>query len=75
MKDTQNIIMPLVVDNLGDSWSTSRVICPVTEITNVTQNNTDMYTKENLQQSFKIPNNNLDGRFEWAKQNHNNEIV
>ena len=37
-----------VVDN---SWSTSRVIGPVTEITNVTQNNTGMYTKESSQQN------------------------
>ena len=34
------------------------------EIINVTQNNTGMYTKENSQQTFKIPNNNLDVRFE-----------
>ena len=64
-----------VVDNLGDSWSTSRVIGPVTEITNVTQNNTGMYTKESSHRTFRIPNNNLDVRFEWAYQNHNNEIV
>ena len=64
-----------VVDNLGDSWSTSRVIGPVTEITNVIQNNTGMYTKESSQQTFRIPNNNLDIRFEQAYQNHNNEIV
>ena len=38
-----------VVDNLGDSWSTSRVIGPVTEIT---QNNTGMYTKESSQQTM-----------------------
>ena len=38
-----------VADNLGDSWSTSRVIGLVTEITKVTQNNTDMYTKETQQ--------------------------
>ena len=24
---------------------------------------------------FKIPNNNLNARFEWAYQNHNSEIV
>ena len=34
-----------------------------------------MYTKENSQQTFKIPNNNLDVRFEWAHKNHNTEIV
>ena len=34
-----------------------------TWITNVTQNNTGMYTKENSQGTFKIPNNNLDIRF------------
>ena len=44
-----------VTDNLGDSWSTSRVIGPVTEISKVTQNNTGMYTKESSQQTFKIP--------------------
>ena len=64
-----------VVDNLGDSWSTSRVIGPVTEITNVTQNNTGMYTKESSHRNFRIPNNNSDVRFERAYQNHNNEIV
>ena len=37
--------------------------------------NTGMYTKESSQQTFKIPNNNLDVRFKWAYQNHNNEIV
>ena len=63
------------VDNLGDSWSTSRVIGPVTEITNVNQNYTGMYTKESSQQTFRIPNNNLDVRFEQAYQNHNNAVV
>ena len=48
-----------VVDNLRDSWSTSRVIGPVTEITKVTQNNEGMYTKGSSQQTFGIPNNNL----------------
>ena len=41
-----------VVDKLGDSWSTSTVIGPVTEITKVTQNNTGMYTKGSSQQTF-----------------------
>ena len=27
-----------------------------------------MYTKESSQQTFKIPSNNLDVRFEWAYQ-------
>ena len=58
-----------VVDNLRDSWSTSRIISPVTEITKVTQNNTGMYTKETSQQTFKIPNNNFDVRFEKAYRN------
>ena len=44
-------------------------------ITNVTQNNTGMYTKESSQQTFKIPNNNFDVRFEKAYQNHNNELL
>ena len=35
-------------------------------ITNVIQNNTGMYTKESSQQTFRIPNNNLDVRFELA---------
>ena len=39
-----------VADNLRDSWSTSRFIGPVTEITNVIQNNTGMYTKLNNDQ-------------------------
>ena len=34
-----------------------------------------MYTKESSQQSFKIPNNNLDVKLERAYQNHNNEIL
>ena len=63
-----------VVDNLGDSRSTSRVIGPVTEITKVTQNNTGMYTQGSSQQTFEISNNNLDVKFEKAYQNHNNEI-
>ena len=63
-----------VVDNLEDSWSTSRVIGPVTEITKVTQKNTGMYTKGSSQQTFEIPNNNLDVKFEKAYPNHNNEI-
>ena len=33
-----------------------------------------MYTKEGSQQTFKIPNNNLDVRFEQAYTNHNNKI-
>ena len=53
-----------IVDNLGDSWCTSRVIDPVTEITKVTQNNTGMYTHGSSQQTFEIPNNNLDVRSE-----------
>ena len=48
------IIVDWVVDNRGDSWSTSRVIGLVTEITKVTQNNTGMYTKESSQKTFKI---------------------
>ena len=64
-----------VVDNLGDSWSTSRVIGPVTEITKVTQNNTGMYTQGSSQQTFEIPNDNLDVKLEKAYQNHNNEIL
>ena len=44
-------------------------------ITNVTQNNTGIHTKESSQQTFKIPNNNLDVRFEQAYQHHNNETV
>ena len=50
----------LVVDNLRNSWFTSRVIGPVTEITKVTQNNISMYSKGSSQQTFEIPNNNLD---------------
>ena len=34
-----------------------------------------MYTKEHSQQTFKIPNNNSDVRFQRAYQNHNNEIL
>ena len=34
-----------------------------------------MYNKESSQQTFKIPNNNLDVEFERAYQNHDNEIV
>ena len=44
-------------------------------ITKVTQNNTAMYTQESSQQTFEIPNNNLDVKFEKAYQNHNNEIL
>ena len=44
-------------------------------ITKVTQNNTGMYTKGSSQQTFGIPNNNLDVKFEKAYQNHNNETV
>ena len=44
-------------------------------ITKVTQNNTGMYIKESSQQTFEIPNNNLDVKFEKAYQNHNNEIL
>ena len=55
-----------VVDNLGDSRSTSRVVGPVTEITKVTQNNIGMYTKGSSQQTFEIPNNNLEVKFEKA---------
>ena len=40
-----------VVDNLVDSWSTSRVISPVIEITEVTQDNTGMYTIESSEQT------------------------
>ena len=38
-------------------------------ITNVIQNNTGLYTKESLQQTFRIPNNNLDVRIEWKYLN------
>ena len=34
-----------VIYNLKDSWSTSRLIRPVTRMTIVTKNNTSMYTK------------------------------
>ena len=34
-----------------------------------------MYTEESSQQTFKIPNNNFDVRFEKVYQNHNNEIL
>ena len=43
--------------------------------TKVTQNNTGLFTKDSSQQTFKVPNNNLDIRFERAYQNHNNEIL
>ena len=43
------------------------------QTTKVTQNNTDMCIKESSQQTFIIPNNNLDVRFEQAYQKHNNE--
>ena len=45
------------------------------EIMNITQNNTDMYTEGSSQQTFKIPNNNLDVRFEIAYHNPNNKIL
>ena len=35
-------------------------------ITKVTQNNTGMYTVESEKQTFKIPYNNFDVRFEQA---------
>ena len=41
----------------------------------VIQNNTGMHSKESSQQTFKIPNNNLNVRFERAYQHHNNEIL
>ena len=63
-----------VVDNLWDSWSTSRVIGPVTEITKVTQNNTGMYTQGSSQQTFEILNNNLDVKFEKAYLSHISHI-
>ena len=44
-------------------------------ITKVTQNNTGMYTQESSQQTFEIPNNNFDIKFEKAYQNHNNKIL
>ena len=34
-----------------------------------------MYTRESLQKTFEIPNNNLDVKFEKAHHNHNNEIL
>ena len=34
-----------------------------------------MYTKENSQQTLKVPTNNLEVRFERADQNHYNEIL
>ena len=34
-----------------------------------------MYIKESSQQTFEIPNNNSDVRFEMAYRNHNNEIL
>ena len=46
-----------------------------TIITEVTQNNTGMYTQGSSQQTFEIPKNNLDVKFEKAYQNHNNEIL
>ena len=44
-------------------------------ITNVTQNNTGMYAKKSSQETFKIPNNNFDVRFEKSYRNYNNEIL
>ena len=44
------------------------------QITRVTQNNKGIYTKGSSQQTFGIPNNNLDVKFEKAYQYHNNEI-
>ena len=34
-----------------------------------------MYTQGSSQQTFEIPNNNLDVKFEKAYQNNNNEIL
>ena len=34
-----------------------------------------MYTQGGSQQTFEIPNNNFDVKFEKAYQNHNNKIV
>ena len=47
----------------------------VIQMTKVSQNNTDIHTKESSQQTFKIPNYNLDIRFKQAYQKHNSEIV
>ena len=44
-------------------------------ITNITQNNTGMYTKDSSQPTFRIPNNDLDVRFEQAYQNQENGIL
>ena len=49
-------------------------IITILEKTKVTQNNTDMYTKESSQRTFKILNNKLDVRFERAYQNYKNEM-
>ena len=49
-----------VADNLGDSWSTSRVIGPVTEITKVTRITQACTLKRVHNEPLKIPNNNLD---------------
>ena len=38
-------------------------------ITKVTQNNTDMYTKESSQQTFKIPNSNFGRKPQWSNIN------
>ena len=46
-----------------------KVVYDITQdITKVTHNNTGMYTKGSSQQTFEIPNNNLDVKFEKAYQ-------
>ena len=48
-----------------------KVVLDITQdITKVTHNNTDMYTKGSSHQTFETPNNNLDVKFEKAYQNH-----
>ena len=45
------------------------------EITNITQNKTGMYTQGNSQQTFEIPNNNLNVKFEKAYQKAQNHHI
>ena len=69
LKNLNKIEKDMVFGPVISSLSPSQLLL---KITKVTQNNTGMYTTESSQQTNKIPNNNLDVRFERAYQNHSN---
>ena len=65
----QPLQMIIVMKTLIDWWS------HMATFHEVTQNNTGMFAKESLQQTFEILNNNLDAKLDKAYSNDDSETI